>query len=464
MEDKDFDNIFGDKLKKQKDFPFSEQKWTVLERQYDQLLGEKRYKRLLLFGGISLLTLLSSLFCTLSLLNDTNKKLDHLTHEIHFLPQEKMSSLTPSVFLDDVPKSDTIFHKIVVYRYDTIYQTVIRRDIFQSNLNGLNNKNQKLITENPLNEQGNKKDNALKSPIIKSENFIILDKKAELITEKGLKDEQPISEQLKTINNKQNDSINLVKTTSTAKPVDSLSEKVVSVKRISPLSINADTASKNGEKSFEKELEKQKDKKRPIISQLKIKGYELGITGGAAFINNSSIVNQAGFSFGFKGGVLFGRRLQLIGEVQGLNLSFETQRFSQNLNIPTISPPTANVDLRSVNASQLYWQVALGLKYQFMDGKRWQPYLSMGVVGQAASDEEFNYKFINLLTKESINIKSKRKGSEFETGILRTSVGVNYRIRGKFQGFLEGGYDFKFDKSPRYMPIGQVKLGLLYRF
>ncbi len=52
MEDKDFDNIFGDKLKKQKDFPFSEQKWTVLERQYDQLLGEKRYKRLLLFGGI----------------------------------------------------------------------------------------------------------------------------------------------------------------------------------------------------------------------------------------------------------------------------------------------------------------------------------------------------------------------------------------------------------------------------
>ena len=28
MEDKDFDNIFGDKLKEQKDFPFSEEKWT----------------------------------------------------------------------------------------------------------------------------------------------------------------------------------------------------------------------------------------------------------------------------------------------------------------------------------------------------------------------------------------------------------------------------------------------------
>ena len=31
MDDKDFDNIFGDKLKEQKGFPFSEEKWKVLD-------------------------------------------------------------------------------------------------------------------------------------------------------------------------------------------------------------------------------------------------------------------------------------------------------------------------------------------------------------------------------------------------------------------------------------------------
>ena len=238
MEDKDFDNIFGDKLKKQKDFPFSEQKWTVLERQYDQLLAENRYKRLFLFGSVSLLTLLSCLFWTLSSLSDTNKKLDDLAYQIHLLQQKKMDSLTPSVYLENVPKSDTIFHKMVVYRYDTIYQTVIRRDIFQSNINGLNNKNQTSITENSLDEQGNKKYSAPKSAIIKSDNSTVLEKKAELITEKGLKEEQPIFEQIKTINSKQNDSINLVKTTSSAKQIDTLSKKVALVKITPPLSTN----------------------------------------------------------------------------------------------------------------------------------------------------------------------------------------------------------------------------------
>ncbi len=483
MEDKDFDNIFGDKLKEQKDFSFSEQKWTVLERQYDQLLAEDRYKKLLLFGSISSLVLLSSLFWSLSSLSKTNKKLDDLTNEIHVLQQNKKDGNTPSVYLGNLPKSaqqnqksDTVFHKIVVYRYDTIYQTVIRRDVFQSNTGILNNKNQTLITDNLPNNQRNFSEQANKTAIIDSKIPNVLDKKTELITNKELREEQPISEQLKTVNSKQDEKSSVVALLPTMKQKDGLSENVVSEKMIPPLSINANTASKNGKISLEKglekglenelenELEKQENKKLSIINRIKIKGYELGMAGGTVFINNSNFVNQAGYSFGLKGGVLFGRRLQLVGEAQGLNLNFETQRFSQSLNIPLISPPTVNDDLRSVNASQLYWQVALGLKYQFRDGKRWQPYLSASVVGQAASDEEFNYKFINRLTKEYINIKSTRKGSEFETDILRTSVGVNYRIWGKFQGFLEGAYDFKFDKSPHYRPIGQVKLGLLHRF
>lgn len=147
MDDKDFYNIFGDKLKEQKDFPFSEEKWKVLEKQYDYLLAEKRYRRLLLFDSLPLLALLGSFLWPLLSLNNTNKKLDDLMNEIHFLQQQKIGSVTPSVNsrlntsdVATIPKSDTVYHKIVVYRYDTIYETVVRRENFESNVKGYDSK------------------------------------------------------------------------------------------------------------------------------------------------------------------------------------------------------------------------------------------------------------------------------------------------------------------------------------
>ena len=471
MDDKDFDNIFGDKLKEQKDFPFSEQKWTVLEKQYDHLLAEKRYRRLLLFGSLPLLALLGSLLWTLLSLSNTNKKLDDLMNEIHILQQHKTGSVTPSVnsglsTSDAIPKSeslpkaslrenqksDTIYHKIVVYRYDTIYQTVVRREIFESNAKGLDSKISQLTIENTGKEQENKKENTDNPNVVNSLNP--LDTASHLVAA------EPTSELIKNSDNKQNDSLNLAKVTSPIKQADSVSEKAVIEKTMPPLSINADTAAK----TFEKALEKQEAKKRPIINPIKIEGYELGIVGGAAFINNSNILRQTGYNFGLRGGILLGRRLQLIGEAQRLNTSFEVDRLDPRLDIPTVTPPTPNDDFQNVTVTQPYWQFALGLKYQFNDSKRWQPYVSASIVGQSKLEEAFNYEFTNRVTKENTFITSMRNDAVFETGILRTAVGVQYRLFGKFHSVLEGGYDFKIKDTPQYKPVWQLKLGLLYRF
>ena len=466
MEDKDFDNIFGDKLKEQKDFPFLEEKWTVLEKQYDHLLAEKRYRRLLLFGSLPLLALLGSLLWTLLSLSNTNKKLDDLMNEIHILQQHKTGSVTPSVNFGfgmsevgiapkpdiSIPKSDTVYHKIVVYRYDTIYQTVVRREIIESNVKGFDSKISHSTIENTGEKEGYKAENAKTTVVAKSENP--LDSASHLAAAK------PISEEIKTSNNKQTDSLNLTKTTSPIKQADSLSEKVVIEKTMPPLSINADTAAK----TFEKALEKQEDKKRPIINPIKIEGYELGVLGGAAFINNSNILRQTGYNFGLRGGILLGRRLQVIGEAQRLNTSFEVERLDPRLDIPTITPPTVDDEFQNVTVSQPYWQFALGLKYHFNDSKRWQPYVSASIVGQSKLEEAFKYEFTNRVTKENTFITSTRNDAVFETGILRTAVGVQYRIFGKFHSILEGGYDFKLKDTPQYKPIWQVKLGLLYRF
>ena len=510
MDDKDFDNIFGDKLKEQKDFPLSEEKWAVLEKQYDHLLAEKRYRRLLLFGSLPLLALLGSLLWTLLSLNNTNKKLNDLMNEIHFLQQQKTGSVTPSVNSGlntsdvaaipksdiSIPTSDTVYHKIVVYRYDTIYQTVVRREIIESNAKGFDSKTSQLTIENTGKEQGYKAENAKTSIVVNPENAIIFDKNGQPINQKEVKEIQqtniqqaqlplkntdktkivnplnpldtanhlaaakPISEHIKTSDNKQNDTINLAKTTPPIKQADSLSEKVVIEKAMPPLSINADTAAK----TFEKALEKQEAKKRPIINPIKIEGYELGIVGGTAFINNSNILRQTGYNFGLRGGILLGRRLQVIGEAQRLNTSFEVERLDPRLDIPTITPPTPDDEFHGVTVSQPYWQFALGLKYHFNNSKRWQPYVSASIVGQSKLEEAFNYEFTNRVTKENTFVTYRRNDAVFETGILRTGIGVQYRVFGKFHSILEGGYDFKLKSTPQYKPIWQVKLGLLYHF
>lgn len=91
----------------------------------------------------------------------------------------------------------------------------------------------------------------------------------------------------------------------------------------------------------------------------------MGIIGGAAFINNSNILRQTGYSFGLRGGILLGRRLQLIGEAQRLNTSFEVEHLDSRLDIPSVTPPTAGDEFHGVTVTQPYWQFCIGFEISF---------------------------------------------------------------------------------------------------
>ena len=127
MNEQNFDKIFGDKLNEGIDFNFTEQKWGKMEKHMDSFQTEQWRKRLVAWLLLPLLTLMGVLTWGGWLLHDAHRHISDLTKEVHNLRVEKQVSVPPSVFsLKNDMKNDTVYHHVVVRRYDTIFQTVVR--------------------------------------------------------------------------------------------------------------------------------------------------------------------------------------------------------------------------------------------------------------------------------------------------------------------------------------------------
>ena len=135
MNDENFDKIFGDKLNAGKDFPFSDAKWQKMAQNFDAFQAKRRKRLLWAWLALPLLGLFVLLGWGSWSLYKSQSDIYNLTQEVKMLRQEKLAvSTDPSVnaaksTLSSVIKSDTVYHHVVVKRYDTIFQTVVRREV-----------------------------------------------------------------------------------------------------------------------------------------------------------------------------------------------------------------------------------------------------------------------------------------------------------------------------------------------
>lgn len=459
MNDENFDKIFGDKLNAGKDFTFTEEKWDKMERNLEAFQAKRRWQRLALWLSLPLLALVGLLAWGSWALFQTQKSLHDLTEEVQILRQEKNAfNIPPSVsepnLASETPKtvikSDTVYHHVVVKRYDTIFQTVVQRDIRGISLkeeNFLKLKNDyaetifrnKVVAENRLKSSEN--DSIKTNYEIKSDK-ITTTPPLSISTnqEKKIAEKTEISQE-KTVEN-----------TNTPLSILTNSEKKI-----------AEKTEISQEKTTEMPIEAQKNKRLPIIKPLKIGGYEVGLSSGIAFVGGRNILHQEGGTMGIKGGILLNKRLKIVGELQRLGLNYEVSNFNNSLDIPVISPPTTNDVLKRVYTEQSYMQYSVGLQYTLMQ-KKLQPYIGLSFLGRSKMKEKFDYQFRNTITGEDSFIKTMRGKPNFEGIFLRPQMGVEYPIFRKFRVQLEGSSDINFGKTRQFKPIFQLKGAILYRF
>ena len=499
MDEQNFDKIFGDKLKADKAFTFTEEKWDKMEKHLDNHLSQQRKRRFAAWLTLPFVALLGLLgFMGWSLHNAQNN-ISTLTQEVKNLriEQQNKQILSPSV---STLKSDTVYHHIVVRRYDTIFQTVVRRDLTQ-NSSTTNNilplKSEKIgeteissTTTIPSNNNIKTIDTATKKAISQTDVLnkkTAADKKIEIkkadytqkTSEKELLNQKTSSNDSITQSTQVNQNFETISKTPlpdsiAISPFNSTSEKKsvvdsskTTITQTETLQSKTNTPhSKSTEKTVEiaePTFEKQEQKHPPIIKRIKIDGCEVGLTGGLAVFDGKNILRQNGFSGGIKSSIRFGEHLKVVGEAQFLSLSYDVGKITGELDIPQINPPTANDFLHEVRVEQPYWQYALGLQYAFGQ-KRLKPFIGASIVGQSKLEEKFEYQFINSVTGDDIFVKTMRNEDSFQLPLLRLNIGAEYPIWRKLKGQIEGSYYVKLSHIPQFKPLWQIKTAVLYRF
>ena len=463
MNEQNFDKIFGDKLNEGIDFNFTEQKWGKMEKHLDAFQAEKGRKRLVAWVLMPLLALMGLLTWGGWLLYDAQKHILELTQEVHNLTIEKQILVPPSVFsIKNDFKNDTVYHHIVVKRYDTIFQTVVQNVVgkFISRSDSTITTSTAHLTSLKDVESGDiqlTKKQATSSDSLKTgaSHFQSLQDLESVSTTQKDSTKTIFSEPLNEKDHKKNDSL------TTSPPLSIKGENdEEAVKNAKKDYKNEDKPFENDENS-EKALVKQK--RSPILKPIKIAGYELGILGGVASMARPNIIRQNGFAVGARVGALLGERWKIVGETQYLFLSYETSKITPDLDIKIITPPTPNDSLDGVKVKQPYWQYALGLQY-VLSNTRFKPYLGINLLGQHKLKEEFEYEYFNKLTNTPTFVQTSRKEKLFQMPFVRLQLGASYPLFGKIEAQIEGSYDVKFDNTPQYKPLWQVKTGLLYRF
>lgn len=469
MNEQNFDKILKQKMAEERDFPFSEDKWDKMERKLDDFHDRKRYERLAWASALSFAGLLGVLIFVASQLQDTKSNLANLTQAIQQSPIAKQPFLLDSIQKGSVIKRDTVYHHIIVKRYDTIFQTVVQRPLSQVDVNRPKDKNNDSI----LNEKGSIEAN-------------ITIKKPQIVTSIQNGNQVTDSSNAYTHTGRLIDSSNqkpIVQLQDTSQNEPLLAERGFNNSNTTP--INKILAKDNTQMRIEKISEVEKNEKmdsvaigvpplsigeekaanqrKPILKPLNLNGYEIGLSSGSAFIGDKDIQQQMGYSAGFRGSVGLGQRFKVVGEAQLVGSHYKLKDFSSRSDIPTVNPPTANDDLSSIQVRQSSGRVFLGVQYD-MTRSRLRPFVGVGAVGAIGIEEKYRFKFINRLTNEGTVMSAQNRSKDFDEVYWRVSAGLSYPILKKLKVQMEGSFDAPFNHKHDYQPLLQLRGAVLYRF
>lgn len=467
MNDDNFDKIFGDKLKAGKDFPFSEEKWEKMEGRLDTYLAERKQKRRWVLLFLPLMILFGLLGAGAWALRDAQRSIQDLTNEVKALRLEKQPiTQTPSVSkmqADPQPvvqTGTTVYHPIVVTRYDTVFQTVIVR----RELSDIDQNKQDVFSYS----KKEKEQVVISNFELKSESTIS-DRVEEgsVHTKRRLDNtvNRPTNNDLKTLN----------KTVLTEKEKDDVIKKDTEPTQTnnaeqSDLVTKVGSLSKKDEKVEETAETKQEKKEDiaekaavPIIKPIKAPRFEIGASVGAVILGGKNIIQQDAYTISGRAGILLNDRFKIVAEAQYLSLKYAIDEILDADDVPTINAPAKNYVLKQVGVEQPFWHYSLGLEYA-LSPKRLKPFVGLSIFGQAKLQEKFEYQFQSLRRRSDVYVYKDRNEDTFQTPFLRLRAGVEYPIYRKIKAQAESSYDVKLLNSPQFHPLWQMKGVILYRF
>lgn len=233
-----------------------------------------------------------------------------------------------------------------------------------------------------------------------------------------------------------------------AKALEGESSRVIS------LTESAEALSK--EKHMISDQSDQK-KKNTWYNTFSLAGVNVGAIVGAGMLGDKFMkvdaneVLEGSVNAGIRLEFDFAGDLRLFSDVEYLNINRWTNDFT-NTAVPDIESPGPEYNLDAVVLNQTFYQYTLGMKYFIGDSKSWQPFLGSGFTSQLAANQKYKYNYINTLTDEAAQTDLETQDRSFIYNTVNINAGMEYNLSKNFMLQLEGYYNTNIKKESTSIP------------
>ena len=347
MDDKAFDKLLASKLNGLDEYPFREDDWQSVHGRLNQRRPSTvRYWLLVLL----LLPLLG--------LNGWLGYQWHTTQQRYEALQSTLQELQQSVVTQSDSPPDTIYQQTVVYHYDTVYRTIIHREVAQRS------DDETLYVPKGSSIPKENGETTIRSTM----------PPADQTTETAPSKEA--SNELSDLAPPNNDNDTLTHKSATLLPVvvDSVAQ--------------ADSTAR---------VVKKEKKRRVWQRQFRVGlGAQLPRT---VHPNTSQVIGSGG---GINGSLLLTERLALTAHVHYVRTGYTLSNADESLGAEDILSGSIyqNDELQSIQNRQSQWQWGGGVQYRFTNGRKWTPFVSLNYLVETPRQRNLTYSLRDVATNK----------------------------------------------------------------
>lgn len=193
--------------------------------------------------------------------------------------------------------------------------------------------------------------------------------------------------------------------------------------------------------------------------------FSLGLKASPVLLFANSLGGYT-YSIGLDGEIVYPQQRSLNLAVELLGTKFESKDENRFSDFPVPNPNDPVDRLHELKGNFQYVQVYAGIKQRWLPEARFQPIVSIGLSAFLPIRQELTYEFIGNAGEYSLQ-EDIRKDRDFSVRNIRFGLGAGYRIGRRFSLEAEGLYQHAFNTaSDDYLKLQYwgINLGFRYKF
>ncbi len=435
MDNKEFDDLMGDKLRPEQSFDFRELDWKDLSQKLDNQDRKKRVVPFWFWKSMGAIATIAIIFFLYNELEQTKK----IVKDLELNVNEKNLTIR-----------DTIYQEITITEYDTIRKTI-------------------------LVEQLEKRQSLLKVGLKKTKDEIsdIFIKNAgqgkDLIISKGQEACNCDEEKSKNVENP------LQRITDKKMVKENLSGQTPTIPRIDFYNqINIQSQNKSLLPQKRRLLVLPDYQILPVTKIRKKEGpkkFSIGLLGAWHLPEKQTIpgytpdgfFNQNGNELGMRIEFMLNNNWTLTGEVTHQKINFQTNNSSLIQDLLIVEELPSGID--TLNVDQTNNNYAIGLKYFLRKHRKLQPYTNIRLQASSSLKQNISGSIPGGVYTEPEGYEATEKKSDIQVQSIETGLGFQYHLTSAISWQIEGNYYFYLHKKEdRFRSNVAFKSSLLYHF